>query len=313
MSRNKQLLNQRKQCHESQPDDFLKIFSQSPVGTSTWNWILTSSRSGTNQIFLPLSTGKGLTTDYEPLFLLKVSPGKSWSLESSVKVTAKAGVFITKVGSVFVAPLYVLFRLSGNDYIYHIWINHYGGDILPSPLYKLQKMPYLTLLLIEDKPQPERAIKIENQINWSSLITKIESVSCWDRSVFEKFNSLVYSAQELWNRTTEEQVKKTTIAKLNDRFRNGDKSLGDYKMSRQVLALPRKKQKQLFKEIQDFSNFTSENDPKGEHNGGKVIMDDVEYVWKIDYLDTSMIMLSDAPEDINKTTRVLLVIRADEY
>ena len=313
MSRNKQLLNQRKQFPQPQPDDFFKVFSQSPVGTSTWNWILTNSRSGKNQLFLPLSTGTGLTTDYEPLFLLKVSSGKSWSLESAVKVTAKAGVFITKVGPVFVAPLYVLFKLSGNDYIYHIWINHYGGDILPSPLYKLQKMPYLTLLLIEDKTQPERAIKIENQINWSSLITKIESVSSWDRNVFNKFNYLAYSAQELWNRTTEEQVKKTTIAKLNDRFRNGDKSLGEYKMSRQVLALPRKKQKQLFKEIQDFSNFTSENDPKGEHNTGQVIMDGVEYVWKIDYLDTSMIMLSDAPEDINKTTRVLLVIRADEY
>ncbi|WP_237396834.1 DUF3768 domain-containing protein [Okeania sp. KiyG1] len=65
--------------------------------------------------------------------------------------------------------------------------------------------------------------------------------------------------------------------------------------------------------MQDFSNFTSENDPRGEHNVGQVIMDGVEYVWKIDYLDTSMIMLSDAPEDINKTTRVLLVIRADEY
>jgi Protein of unknown function (DUF3768). len=42
------------------------------------------------------------------------------------------------------------------------------------------------------------------------------------------------------------------------------------------------------------------------------MMDGVEYVWKIDYLDTSMIMLSDAPEDINRTTRVLLVIREDE-
>lgn len=313
MSRNKQLLNQRKQFPEPQPDDFFKVFSQSPVGTSTWNWILTNSRSGKDRIFLPLSTATGLTTDYEPLFLLKVSSGKSWNLESSVKVTAKAGVFITKVGSIFVAPLYVLFKLSGNDYIYHIWINHYGGDILPSPLYKLQKMQYLTLLLIEDKTQPERAIKIENQINWSSLITKIESVSSWNKSVFEKFNYLAYSAQELWNRTTEEQVKKTTIAKLNDRFRNGDKSLGEYKMSRQVLALPRKKQKQLFKEIQDFSDFTPENDPRGEHNSGQVTMDGVEYVWKIDYLDTSMIMLSDAPEDINKTTRVLLVIRADEY
>lgn len=312
MSRNKQLFNQQKKFPEPQPNDVFKILSQSTAGTSTWNWILTAPPSGTSQIFLPLSTGAGLTTDYEPKFLLKMPTGKSWDLETALTVTAKAGVFITKIGSVSVAPLYVLFQLSGNDYIYKVWINHYGGELLPSPLYKLQKMQYLTILLIENQPQPERAIKIDNQINWSSLIEKIESVPPWDWEAFNTAKSTACSPQELWNRTTEEQVKKTTIAKLNDRFRNGDKSLGEYKMSRQVLALPRKKQKQLFQEIQEFSDFTPENDPRGEHDLGQVTMDDVDYIWKIDYLDTSMIMLSDEPEDINKTTRILLVIRADE-
>ncbi|MGD1809612.1 DUF3768 domain-containing protein [Dapis sp. BLCC M126] len=312
MSRNKQLLNQHKQLPEPQQNDFFKIFSQSPIGTSTWNWVLTRPRSEKNQIFLPLSTPSALTTDYEPLFLLKLPRGKSWDLESSIKVTAKAGVFITKVGSISVAPLYVLFQLSGNDYIYQVWINHYGGDMLPSPLDKLEKMPYLTLLLIEDKSQPERLIKIDNQIDWSCLKAKVESVKSWNLADFNTVKSTTHSAQELWNRTTKEEVRGTTIAKLNDRFRSGDKSLGEYRMSRQVLALPRKKQKELFKEIQDFSDFTPENDPKGQHEMGQVTLDGVEYIWKIDYLDTSMIMLSDVPEDINKTTRVLLVIRSDE-
>lgn len=312
MSRNKQLLNQHKQLPEPQQSNFFQVFSQSPIGASTWNWILTRPRSEKNQIFLPFSITSELTTDHEPLFLLKLPLGKSWDLESSVKVTAKAGVFITKVGSISVAPLYVLFHLSGNDYTYQVWINHYGGNILPSPLDKLEKMPYLTLLLIEDKSQPERLIKVDNQINWSSLKAKIESVGSWNLEAFNAVKSLGYSAQELWDRTTEKQVRETAIAQLNDRFRSGDKSLGEYRMSRQVLGLPRKKQKELFKEIQDFSDFTLENDPKGQHAMGQVIMDGVEYIWKIDYLDTSMIMLSDAPEDINKTTRVLLVIRGDE-
>lgn len=313
MSRNKQLFNQHKHSPEPQPNDLFKIFSQSPVGTSTWNWILMTQGSGTGQNFLPLSTEVGLTTDYEPKFLFKMPPGKSWDLEASVKVTAKAGVFTTKIDSISVALLYVLFQLSGNDYIYKVWINHYGGDILPSPLYKLQKMQHLTILLIEDKPRPERALKIENQIDWSSLLEKIESVIAWDWKDFNTAKMQAYSTQELWNKTTEEQVKKiTTIGMLNDRFRQGDRSLGEYKMSRQVLALPMKKQKQLFKLIQEFDEFTPENDPRCEHNRGKVTMDGVEYIWKIDYLDTSMIMLSNEPEDINKTTRILLVIRADE-
>lgn len=41
---------------------------------------------------------------------------------------------------------------------------------------------------------------------------------------------------------------------------------------------------------------------------GRVMMDGVEYVWKIDYLDMSMIMLLDVLEDINRIIRVLLVI-----
>ena len=52
MSRNKQLLNQHKQLAEPQENDLLKIFSQSPIGKSTWNWILTRPRSEKNQIFL---------------------------------------------------------------------------------------------------------------------------------------------------------------------------------------------------------------------------------------------------------------------
>ncbi|MGB3508169.1 MAG: DUF3768 domain-containing protein [Microcoleaceae cyanobacterium] len=313
MSRNKQLFNQHKHSPEPQQNDVFKVFSQSPVGTSTWNWILMTPGSGTGQIFLPLSTEAGLTTDYEPKFLLKMPPGKSWDLEASVKVTAKAGVFTTKIDYISVALLYVLFQLSGNDYIYKVLINHYGGDILPSPLYKLQKMQHLTILLIEDKPQPERALKIENQIDWSSLLEKIESVTAWDWKAFNTAKMQVDSTQELWNINTKKQGKITTIGMLNDRFRQGDRSLGEYKMSRQVLALPLKKQKQLFKLIQEFYDFTPENDPRGEHNMGQVIMDGVEYIWKIDYLDTSMIMLSNEPEDINKTTRILLVIRADEF
>lgn len=42
------------------------------------------------------------------------------------------------------------------------------------------------------------------------------------------------------------------------------------------------------------------------------MMDGVEYVWKIDYLDISMIMLLDVLEDINRIIRVLLVIWEDE-
>lgn len=50
-----------------------------------------------------------LMIDYELLFLLKFFLGKSWDLESFLKVIVKVGVFFIKVGFIFVVLLYVLF------------------------------------------------------------------------------------------------------------------------------------------------------------------------------------------------------------
>ena len=154
--------------------------------------------------------------------------------------------------------------------------------------------------------------RIENKIDWAKLTAKVDSVPPWNSAAFNAAKATAISACELWGTTTK-NGKNQAIAKLNDRFRKGDRSLGEYQLSRQVLALPKNKQKQLFKLIQDFSDFNSENNPDGDRSFGAVMMDGFKYIWKIDCLNLSMTMLSDDPSDASKTTRILLIIRADEF
>ncbi len=51
------------------------------------------------------------------------------------------------------------------------------------------------------------------------------------------------------------------IALLNDRFRQGDMSLGQYNFTQGVQALAPEKQQQLIQLVQDFNCFNLGNDP----------------------------------------------------
>lgn len=99
------------------------------------------------------------------------------------------------------------------------------------------------------------------------------------------------------------------IAQLNDRFRQGDRSLGHYQMSRRVLNLSSEKQRELFQLLQTYQAFSPDDQ---EHNTGVITWENYQYIWKIDYLDLTLTMLSDEPANPEKTSRVLLIIRADE-
>ena len=292
--------------------DAFQILVQSPPGTSGWHWILSNPTPKITKGVLSRPEQPGLTPGYEPKFLLKMAPGASRQLGDSVPMVVKAGVFIAKVGSTSIAPVYVLFQFRGSDCIYQTWIDSHAGDDLPSPLYRLQEMPYLSFLLIEERSQPERVINIENKIDWAKLTAKVESVPAWDKAAFQAAKATAPSVRELWGKKIEQRSAKEATALLNDRFRQGDRSLGEYKLSRQVLALPKHKQKQLFKELHEFSDFNYENDPHDERKQGTLILENVVYIWKIDYLDISMTMLSEDPSDPNQTTRILSIIRKDE-
>jgi hypothetical protein len=108
----------------------------------------------------------------------------------------------------------------------------------------------------------------------------------------------------------DDKIKK--IREHNDQFRktfNGGKVL----MTRGVFDRPLEERMIIIGKVKDFSLFTKDNDPNGEHDFGSFDYNGVTYFWKIDYYDPDYLYLSLDPSDITITNRVLTIMRADEY
>ena len=65
--------------------------------------------------------------------------------------------------------------------------------------------------------------------------------------------------------------------------------------------------------VQSFSNFTKDNDPHGEHDFGSIEIEGETYFFKVDYYALDMNGGSEYAADPSVTTRVLTIMRADEY
>ena len=103
------------------------------------------------------------------------------------------------------------------------------------------------------------------------------------------------------------ETQVSDIAKLNDRFRGmcldvfyteGVRDgIGD------LIGLSRK--------VENFSNFTEDNDPYGEHDFGSLVFEGQKVFWKIDYYDQDLKYWRD-PLD-KACRRVLTIMLAEEY
>lgn len=104
------------------------------------------------------------------------------------------------------------------------------------------------------------------------------------------------------------------IAELNDKFRrHEDRNLGRYMMTPGVQSLAPEKQFELIQLVRDFDCFTTGNDPYGEHDFGKVVLDGEGFYWRIDCYDLEMEYLSENPADPALTKRILTIMRSNEY
>jgi hypothetical protein len=65
--------------------------------------------------------------------------------------------------------------------------------------------------------------------------------------------------------------------------------------------------------VREFSDFTENNDPFGEHDFGIFELDGVTLFWKIDLYDRSLAWASPDPADPAVTRRVLTILLAKEY
>lgn len=108
----------------------------------------------------------------------------------------------------------------------------------------------------------------------------------------------------------------TRIASLNDALRKSpfDRSLGKTYMTSGVSALGPLFVARAISAVAAFNKFTADNDPYGEHDFGSFEIEGEKLFWKIDYYSKSDPDCgSEDPSDLQKTTRVLTIMLAEEY
>jgi len=110
----------------------------------------------------------------------------------------------------------------------------------------------------------------------------------------------------------QENEKKARIVFLNDQLRETGQG-GQIIATQGIATLPQETQLALSQAIQDFSNFSEENDPYGEHDFGSVEVAGHTIFWKIDYFAQDMMHLSPDKSDTNLTNRVMTIMLASEY
>lgn len=105
------------------------------------------------------------------------------------------------------------------------------------------------------------------------------------------------------------------IAKLNDDLRQNLFTPGSNQVfvSEGVSLLPYLERALLLDKVQNFNDFNSDNDPYSEHDFGRIEHNGINYFWKIDCYNKTMDTCSNDASNPDITTRVLTIMRADEY
>jgi hypothetical protein len=106
--------------------------------------------------------------------------------------------------------------------------------------------------------------------------------------------------------------KTDQIRTLNDAFRQSFVG-GRVMMTSGVNALDDADRHALLAAVQSFEDFSPDNDPHGERDFGSIDIRGSRFFWKLDYYDLNCHGGSPDPADPAVTTRVLTIMRAEEY
>jgi Protein of unknown function (DUF3768) len=118
---------------------------------------------------------------------------------------------------------------------------------------------------------------------------------------------------------TETATQTARIRELNDAVRTADTAIGallangQLVITRGVAAKGNAFIDRAVKAVREFSDFTEDNDPHGEHDFGIFELDGISLNWKIDYYDRDLKYGSADPSDPEQTRRVLTILLAEEY
>lgn len=107
------------------------------------------------------------------------------------------------------------------------------------------------------------------------------------------------------------------IRLANDRFRKGDAEIPGRRVITQgvqtLLGEHRVDPIAILSVVQDFDDFTMDNDPYQQHDFGAFDFKGERCFWKIDLYDSDYQYGTEAPLDLRKTARVLTILLASEY
>ena len=104
----------------------------------------------------------------------------------------------------------------------------------------------------------------------------------------------------------------TDIATLNDNFRKTF-SGGQVLLTAGIAAMSSEDKANIVSLVQNFDNFTPDNNPYFENDFGTLDYKGEKILWKIDYYDLNHEYMSENPADPTITNRVLTIMRAEEY
>ncbi len=118
--------------------------------------------------------------------------------------------------------------------------------------------------------------------------------------------------QEITSEATSLSEPTLRIRALNDALRTTFRG-GDVVMTAGVDALPEFIKADIVTAVQQFTAFTEDNDPWGEHDCATLTVDGHEVMFKIDYYDVAREHHSPDESDPSVTRRVLTLLFVHEY
>ena len=102
------------------------------------------------------------------------------------------------------------------------------------------------------------------------------------------------------------------IATLNDKFRRSFIN-GEVLLSAGIVAMSSEDKANIVSLVQNFDNFTPDNDPYGEHDFLSIDYKGNKIFAKIDYYDLNYEFMSENPANPDITNRVLTILLSCEY
>ncbi|GIT90173.1 hypothetical protein JANAI62_03440 [Jannaschia pagri] len=113
------------------------------------------------------------------------------------------------------------------------------------------------------------------------------------------------------------QQETTIIRSHNDRFRTGDQMIpGTVVMTQGLVAHLQAtdiEQRDVVRIVQEYDDFTADNDPYGQHDFGVFELSGERCFWKLDLYDNDKQYFTPDPTNPTVTHRVLTIMLASDY